>query len=568
MLEKLNKMRIQKRLTLSSIITVGIASLATVIAIIFFFYIGNRYDYVLDYYAFPQGDIGEAMEQLAEIQSATRGAIGYDKTDRIQQMLTEHESAIAEIWECMDTIEESVVTDEARQYYNRINEALEAYLKLDAEVIELGATTDAKRSAEAQDMAFEELTPAYTTVQDAFNTLMEMNVEAGDKTKANLDSLQIILVLVLLAIIAAACVVAIRIGTRIAGGISAPMNQLSVRMGAFAKGDINSPFPVYENEDEVGDMLSAVTATTSKLAVLIEDLVYLLDEMASGNFAIHTRCEEEYIGDFQPLLLSVRKTISQMTETLKDVKSAAEMVSAGAGNMAQASQSMAEGATEQAASTEEMQATMETITSGLDATAREVTDSYEEAVRVSGRAEASRDEMKTMTDAMQKISDTSQKIGAVIGEIEDIASQTNLLSLNASIEAARAGEAGRGFAVVADQIRALAEQSAQAAVNTRALIEGSIREVEVGNEAAARTAAALGEVVEAISGIAETSKGLSDTSQGLAESMEQAGEAMERIAEIVQSNSATAEEASATSEELSAQAASMDELVEQFRLKS
>ena len=173
-----------------------------------------------------------------------------------------------------------------------------------------------------------------------------------------------------------------------------------------------------------------------------------------------------------------------------------------------------------------------------------------------------------MAEAMNRISETSLKIGTVITEIEDIASQTNLLSLNASIEAARAGEAGRGFAVVADQIRTLAEQSAKAAVNTKELIEGSIHEVKVGNEATERTEKVLVGVVDAIQGIAKTSKKLSEDSKQQAESMEQANAGVTRIADIVQSNSATAEETSATSEELSAHATSMDEIVSRFTLRS
>ena len=175
--------------------------------------------------------------------------------------------------------------------------------------------------------------------------------------------------------------------------------------------------------------------------------------------------------------------------------------------------------------------------------------------------------MNVMTEAMTRIDETSKKIGDVITEIEDIASQTNLLSLNASIEAARAGEAGKGFAVVADQIRTLAEQSAKSAVNTRALIEGTIREIETGSKAATRAAEAIVGVVEEIHAIAETSKKLSENSESQAESMKQADAGVARISEVVQSNSATAEESSATSEELSAQATNMNELVGQFQLR-
>lgn len=168
---------------------------------------------------------------------------------------------------------------------------------------------------------------------------------------------------------------------------------------------------------------------------------------------------------------------------------------------------------------------------------------------------------------MQRISESSMKIENIISELEDIASQTNLLSLNASIEAARAGEAGKGFAVVADQIRKLAEQSAASAVSTRELIEGSIHDVEDGNKAVALVSETLDEVIKGINAIADTSKSLSENSQSQATAMEQAEQGVNQISEVVQSNSAMAQETSATSEELSAQAETLDNLVKQFKLR-
>lgn len=567
MQKKWEKLRIKQRLTRTSLFTVIMVSVAAVIAILCINYMGSRYNHVLTYYAFPQGDLGLAMHELADVRSATRGAIGYDDPKRIEEIIKTHDEAVESLKGHLKTIEGTIVTEEGRQDYNEIVQLLDAYLEIDAKVLKMGATTDETLSKKAQDMAFEELAPVYTAVDEAFDKLMETNVRLGDETQNRLNSLEFILIIVVVAIIAVACLVSVKTGSMVAVAIAKPLQELGNRIAEFAAGDLKSPFPEYHNEDEVGDMLKAVTATTTQLSEIFGDLERLLTEMSQGNFNIHTSCEERYIGDYAELLKAIRKMNRQMSGALKEVRSASEMVSAGAENLAEASQALAEGATDQAASVEEMQATIDEITSGLEKTVQDINHAYEEAERVAGEAEASREEMAVMTDAMGRISETSLRIGTVITEIEDIASQTNLLSLNASIEAARAGEAGRGFAVVADQIRTLADQSAKAAINTRALIESSIHEIEVGNEAADRTANVLTGVVEAIHGLAQSSKTLSEVAVQQAESMEQANAGVARISEVVQSNSATAQEASATSEELSAQASSMDDIVGQFRLR-
>lgn len=566
MLEKLEKMRIQKRLTVSSLITVLIASVAAIIAAILLFVVASQYNKVLTNYAFPQGDIGQAMADLADVRSATRGAIGYSEQSQIDQMVEIHDQAVEDLQAALPEIKKSIVAKAGEKDYNNIVATLDNYLEVDAKILKMGATTDAEQSKKAQDAAFDELAPAYATASEAFQGLMDDNISLGDKTHSSLQKMELIMLLLIIVIIVAACILATKIGGKIAQDIAQPMDDLARRLETFAQGDLTSPFPEYHNDDELGEMVQSVTDTTTKLSVIFADMENLLGQMSNGNFNIQTSCEEEYTGDFRPLLDSIREMKIQIDGTLKEVREASEMVSAGALNLAEASQALAEGATDQAASAQQMQATIDEITNGLNNTVDQTNDAYAEAERVAGEAESSRNEMSVMVEAMNRISETSEKIGSVITEIEDIASQTNLLSLNASIEAARAGEAGKGFAVVADQIRTLAEQSAKSAVNTRELIEESIREIEVGNKAAERTEKVLVEVVEAIHQLADNSKGISETSVQQAESMGQADAGVTRIADIIQSNSATAEETSATSEELSAQATSMDEIVARFSL--
>ena len=565
-MEKLMKMRIQKRLTRSALITVVLASVSAVIAAILLFVVSWQYDQVLTYNAFPQGDIGIAMKELADVRSATRGAIGYDEQSLIDQMTKTHDEAVAGLQECMPKIEETQKSAEEREQFKQLQESVDNYLKIDDEIIKLGGTTDEVKSKKAQNMAIDDLAPAYQAAEEAFQDLMDVNVQKGDATQEALAITSLVMLIVIALIILAACFAAVKIGGKIAKSISDPIEALGKRLETFSQGDLTTPFPEYDNDDEVGDMVKSAVDMANKLSDIIADLEGLLAEMSKGNFAVSTSCEEEYVGELTTLLTSFNTTKTEIDGSLKEVRDSSEMVSAGALNLAEASQALAEGVTDQAASAEQMQATIDEITEGLKNTVDQTNLASQEAERIAGEAEDSRTQMDLMVEAMQRISETSEMIGSVITEIEDIASQTNLLSLNASIEAARAGDAGKGFAVVADQIRTLAEQSAKAAVNTRELIESSIEEIQNGNRAAESTKKVLIGVVEDIRQLSESAKGINEISVMQAESMGQADAGVSRITDVIQANSATAQETSATSEELSAQATSMDEIVARFKL--
>ena len=350
--------------------------------------------------------------------------------------------------------------------------------------------------------------------------------------------------------------------------IGEPVAQCTDRIQLLAQGDLHTPAPKVETGDELQILAEATASLSDNLQQVIGDTDYLLGEMSDGNFAIVSNCREAYIGDFSGLLESIRKLNHKLSETLGEIKNAVSQVSAGAGQMADAAQGLAEGATDQAGSVEELQATITNVTEIVEKNAKALGASYEKAMEYQQQARTSGEEMKGLTDAMQRINETSKQISDIIGEIEDIASQTNLLSLNAAIEAARAGEAGRGFAVVADQIRKLADDSAQSAVHTRELIETSLQEIEKGNQITDKTAEALQKVVEGIEDLANESKKAMEESNAQADAMAQIEQGIEQISTVVQNNSATAEETSATSEELSAQATNMNELTDAFQLRS
>lgn len=213
-----------------------------------------------------------------------------------------------------------------------------------------------------------------------------------------------------------------------------------------------------------------------------------------------------------------------------------------------------------------LSATIDNVTNISEESANNAVLAATSAINASEEAKGTREEMNKLTEAMGRITDTSKEIEKIIVAIEDIASQTNLLSLNASIEAARAGEAGRGFAVVADQIGKLATDSAQSAVTTRELILKSLDEVEQGNYIVEKAMDAITTVLSNMEKFAKMASGAAESSKEQVEMLKQIEVGISQITLGVQSNSAAAEETSAVSEELAAQAIGLEEMLKKFVL--
>lgn len=551
---------IRKRLYITFGIILGMFICTVIMAVVSLFSIGNSFTI---FYEGPYEVTTRSAELRASIQMVGK-YIGYSMMENDEQKTAEYvqnaKDLIVELREGTQFMRDNFKGDQA--LINNYDNAMKEIMVDRDKVFELAL---ANRNAEAIDLYFSKVMPGLAKANDF---LIQMDEDASKRADNNYNSSQsqkniIMIMLILVSIIAFG--VTMFLAQYIIKSITEPIKELEAVAKEMAKGNLKMTI-AYESKDEMGSLADSMRMLTTGFNRIIMDIGNILKELGNGNFLITSTCLDAYVQDFLPILTHMRMIRDTLNSTLHEIKNASQQVAMGSSQMAQSAQSLAEGATEQAGAVEELTATVENVATMAESSADEGQKAYGQVKMSSEKAEKSKAEMEELLKAMERITETSREIGNIIATIEDIASQTNLLSLNASIEAARAGEAGKGFAVVADQIGKLAADSAQSAVSTKELIEKTLEEIDVGNSITFKTSEAFEEVIEEMQKIAETVKEASENSMVQFQTLKQVQEGIEQISTVVQTNSAAAEETSATSEELSAQAENLEAEVSRFQL--
>lgn len=324
----------------------------------------------------------------------------------------------------------------------------------------------------------------------------------------------------------------------------------------------------YDRFDEIGLIAQTTHRVCSCLRKTIDDVGRILGEMADGNLTVDVTANESYyVGDFRALCASLQSIHANLVNMIRDISRVAGQVDSSADGVSSGAQALAQGTTEQSAAVDGLMANVSSITARIQESAARCGSASELVARAAGYAAEADTKMEQLTAATREIDRSSAQIGIIIKTIEDIAFQTNILSLNAAVEAARAGEAGKGFSVVADEVRSLAGKSAEAAKDTNELISLSVRSAKTGTETTGQAVSAMQVINDCIRSIKELMDEIASASVRQSEMILLIETGIREISAVVQSNSAAAEKSASVSGELSRQARMLNSLISRFRIR-
>lgn len=341
-----------------------------------------------------------------------------------------------------------------------------------------------------------------------------------------------------------------------------PIKKVSDQMVALSEGDFHEPFDMAEDDSEVGKMVAAIHFMKENLVKIISEITAVLEQMGNGNYDI--ALEQNYVGEFSVIKDSFYKISGEIRHTLHNLRDLSEQIKSGSLQLADAATNLADSCTVQATTVYDLSTLTENLYGDMEKNANDARECVEIASQAGESLSVGNEKMHELKNAIDEIKKCSEQINTIIGAIDDIATQTNLLSLNAAIEAARAGEAGRGFAVVAEQVKNLAEESAKSAKETTRLIETTVAAVEKGNRIADETAENMSEVMGGAKLATEKMSQISDLLSQNVQYMQKIDADLGNISSAVDDNAATSEETAAISQEQSGQVERMADLMDKF----
>ena len=509
----------------------------------------------------PSAILAEDLKALtAEYRILQYGHIVSGSEEDKKQYENEMEQLLAVIEERTAIYEDYIRKEKDRVLFEEAKKQWNTYLEVSSQIMEASRTGE---NVQAGEWMAAEAETYFDSYNEKMGELTEYNSTGSLAASKKVNSTYWFSMVLMLSSAVAAMIIGSIVSIAVRTIVVRPLRDITKAIKGIQEGKLDTRLE-YEAKDELGEVADNIREFIQNLVAIIRDESDILAKMAEGNFDVSSHQREKYLGDFQSILESMKEIKYKLGSTISNIYKSSNQVSAASEQMAASAQSLAEGSTEQAESVQNIATMVVDMGEKASNGAKRAEEASNYAVEVKQQAEKGNAQMERMMREMDIISQTSKEIETIIDTIEEIAEQTNLLALNASIEAARAGEAGRGFAVVAGEIGKLAGQSAEAATNTRELIQKSMSEVESGNGIAKETAEAFYAVNEGIKKVVELNGIVKEDCENQAQGVNEINEGIEIISGVVESNSAAAEESSATSEELAAHAQTLQAMLTQF----
>ena len=554
-------LKVSKKLTISYAIILTLLIMSCVVSIVDFIRLGGQIETFYDG-PFTVNDSASVINSNFErMQKSVYRSISNTDSEIVKEAITDARNCAAIIQEELPVVKAHFLGDQ--QIIDRLDAALAKLAPMREHVLTLASEN---QKAEAADYMEHNNILAIQEAQAELNSLIESGYKKGETLVSGLREKQAMAVFTVILLGGISVAVSVVFGIYITRGITQPVTELEQAARAMARGEFSAVRVAYDSRDELGSLAGDIRSMVKTLTDVLQNETYILNEMAEGNFSVHSEKDEYYIGEFEQLMRSMKKISRGLSELLLQISRSADNVAAGSEQVSSGSQNLAQGTTEQAASVEELTGMMSEISDQAYRNSRDAQEASEKAQMVKENATESSRSMQEMVKAMAEISGKSDEIRKIGKTIEDFSFQTNILALNAAVEAARAGDRGKGFSVVANEVRSLANQSSAASKSTAALIQSSLQAVENGRRIANETDNALAEVVSGIDNVSELLFHITDASSKQFDANRQVTENINLISEVVQTNSATAEECAAASEELASQAQLLKELVSHFKL--
>ncbi|MFR1894859.1 methyl-accepting chemotaxis protein [Hungatella sp.] len=557
----LKDLKVSKKLTISYAIILTLLIMSCVVSIVDFIRLGGQIETFYDG-PFTVNDSASVINSNFErMQKSVYRSISNTDSEIVKEAITDARNCAAIIQEELPVVKAHFLGDQ--QIIDRLDAALAKLAPMREHVLTLASEN---QKAEAADYMEHNNILAIQEAQAELNSLIESGYKKGETLVSGLREKQAMAVFTVILLGGISVAVSVVFGIYITRGITQPVTELEQAARAMARGEFSAVRVAYDSRDELGSLAGDIRSMVKTLTDVLQNETYILNEMAEGNFSVHSEKDEYYIGEFEQLMRSMKKISRGLSELLLQISRSADNVAAGSEQVSSGSQNLAQGTTEQAASVEELTGMMSEISDQAYRNSRDAQEASEKAQMVKENATESSRSMQEMVKAMAEISGKSDEIRKIVKTIEDFSFQTNILALNAAVEVARAGDRGKGFSVVANEVRSLANQSSAASKSTAALIQSSLQAVENGRRIANETDNALAEVVSGIDNVSELLFHITDASSKQFDANRQVTENINLISEVVQTNSATAEECAAASEELASQAQLLKELVSHFKL--